>query len=162
MDTSRKNPGLYRACAKPGCPTPTLGVYCEKHQPEHRTQKLRRKSADYQRLYKTSRYLQRRMLFMGANPVCPCGELATELDHIVPHRGNQACSSMRRIGKRFVSAVMILKLQKKMEDSATPEGDKECFRKFIGERAGVICVKTSSIAILGLFFKKGAVKCQNR
>lgn len=79
---------LYRACAKPGCPGITTGIYCEKHD-EAKSQVKRRKSSEYQSLYKTKRYLKRRQVFLSLNPWCTrCGTVATELDHIVPHKGS--------------------------------------------------------------------------
>lgn len=43
----------------------------------------------WRRLYKRSAYRKRRAQFMTMHPLCAvCGEPATDLDHIVPHKGN--------------------------------------------------------------------------
>lgn len=47
-------------------------------------------SQSWQWLYKTKRYRQRRKIFMTKNPFCvKCGKIATDLDHIKAHKGNQ-------------------------------------------------------------------------
>lgn len=46
-------------------------------------------SRGWQWLYSTRRYRIRRRLFMMKNPYCnSCGKVATDLDHIIAHKGN--------------------------------------------------------------------------
>jgi len=46
-------------------------------------------SQGWQWLYKTKRYLVRRKAFMANHPYCAiCGKIATDLDHVVPHKGD--------------------------------------------------------------------------
>ncbi len=51
--------------------------------------KARGESGSWGHLYGNARYRRRRKIFMQNHPLCPCGELATDLDHIVPHKGDR-------------------------------------------------------------------------
>lgn len=51
--------------------------------------KTRSEREEYRKLYKNRKYLKIRKIFMAKHPFCEiCGRPATDLDHIVPHRGN--------------------------------------------------------------------------
>ena len=82
---------IQRICLRTGCMSLTIeGAYCPRHTlpPEARTDR-RSASRGWQRLYKSANYQKRRKHFMAIHPYCVvCGEPATDLDHIVPHRGN--------------------------------------------------------------------------
>lgn len=46
-------------------------------------------SKSWQRLYSMAKYRKARSRFMSENPYCvECGKVATDLDHIKPHKGN--------------------------------------------------------------------------
>lgn len=69
-----------KPCLAPRCPHPA--VYrgrCRRHAREWNRQTHRNRDVYKSRRWK---YLRRRILF--ENPLCPCGELATTVDHIVP------------------------------------------------------------------------------
>lgn len=89
-----------RPCARPGCQcTATHGSYCEKHWQQYqmtvsenrkkfsaRKDRERRNSAE--RGY-NSAWNKARVGYLKMHPLCvKCGEPATEVDHIIPHRGD--------------------------------------------------------------------------
>ena len=69
-----------RICATPKCPEPaTYRGRCQKHarQREQQTHSDRR-------IYKTKRWRILRRHRLTVDPLCPCGAIATEVDHRVP------------------------------------------------------------------------------
>ncbi len=85
-----------RPCRHPGCFTLTGNIYCEKHiglhqrtysKSEYRESSARR---GYGRRWRTES-----KQFLAEHPWCVCcmvagrREPATEVDHIIPHKGNQ-------------------------------------------------------------------------
>ncbi len=79
----------YRACRVPGCPGVTQGRYCEAHADRETNQRGVRRSTAGRNLYKDRRYQKARRQYLAANPWCAmCGAIATDLDHIIPHRGD--------------------------------------------------------------------------
>ena len=86
-----------RPCAHPGCQQwATQGSYCEKHAAEH--QKARAefaRRADQERPSAndrgyTSEWRRARKAWIIRHPLCAiCGNPATDVDHIIPHRGDR-------------------------------------------------------------------------
>lgn len=81
---------MLRECRKIGCKNLTDSVegYCKDHaQESYAYDKKRANSND--RGY-NSRWRRYRKYFLMQHPVCVrCGRLATVVDHIIPHKGNQ-------------------------------------------------------------------------
>lgn len=83
-----------RKCARPGCRMLTAECYCQEHKPKPRTGK--RESAQWHYLYVDPRYgwARRRADHLIAEPFCrECAShgvrtRATEVDHVVPHKGS--------------------------------------------------------------------------
>ena len=81
-----------RKCKHPGCRMVTSDGYCPAHKPKA----ARKESASWHHLYSDPRYhwAQRRTAQLLAEPFCrECSKRglrvkATDVDHIVPHRGN--------------------------------------------------------------------------
>lgn len=83
-----------RYCAEPGCPEKGTGARCDVHQQQTRQQQRRHYSTtpgvNYGRKWQTAR-----RAFLADHPFCVDCEtegqqtLATEVDHIVPHRGDR-------------------------------------------------------------------------
>lgn len=71
-----------RPCNTPGCSAAATGTgYCKRHRRVSEYQRSGPSAYDY-------RWQRFRFLFIAANPVCvACGHLATDVDHITPHRG---------------------------------------------------------------------------
>lgn len=70
-----------RICLRPGCAgVVTYRGYCQAHARD-KERRTRRKGLH---VYNTKRWkvLARRVLF--EQPLCPCGEIATDVDHIKP------------------------------------------------------------------------------
>lgn len=93
MATSRPR----RLCSKPGCknlvPVGTGGL-CDIHKQEQQQYYDARRGSATQRGY-NHRWNKARKIFLRENPLCKlCLEekketkIATEVDHIVPHKGN--------------------------------------------------------------------------
>lgn len=77
-----------RLCEHVGCKKLcTEGRYCEEHKPKRKDPKGRKNSA--QRGYGGA-WRKARALFLKLHPVCViCGQPATDVDHIVPHKGDK-------------------------------------------------------------------------
>jgi len=61
--------------------------YCEQHKP---TAKARTYNYDYNSLYNNANWIGLRKCILLRDIVCSvCGDEATQVDHIVPHRGNK-------------------------------------------------------------------------
>jgi 5-methylcytosine-specific restriction protein A len=82
-----------KPCYHPGCKNLTFDTYCEKHE-KSRTRFYNRKLRKHAELYDYQWYKAAK-LFLSKNPLCvECekkyGEIkpATEVDHIIPHKGN--------------------------------------------------------------------------
>lgn len=76
---------FLRPCSRPGCPKLTYSAYCD----EHKSSRDRNRPSAWKRgyNYKWQKYRER---FLSQHPLCEeCGKLATVVDHIVPHKGNQ-------------------------------------------------------------------------
>lgn len=80
-----------KSCRYPGCPELTTESYCTKHNKENAS----RHGSSSERGY-DNRWRKARSRFLKAHPLCvKCleqGKLvgATVVDHIIPHRGDQA------------------------------------------------------------------------
>lgn len=79
-----------KQCKKIGCSnlTDNANGYCVEHQPErYRYDKARLSS--YQRGY-DNRWRKYRLWFLEYHPLCSlCGDPATVVDHIIPHKGDK-------------------------------------------------------------------------
>lgn len=82
-----------RPCAFAGCPRLCVGRFCEQHRPKE-TRGAR--EAIWRRLYGTKVWEKKRKLQLLREPFCrACAAegirtRATEVDHIIPHRGERA------------------------------------------------------------------------
>lgn len=72
-----------RPCLRPGCRSPaTEGGWCDRHRPKRPNDKAGPSPYNY-------RWQKVRAVFIAQNPVCTtCGDLATDVDHVVPHKGH--------------------------------------------------------------------------
>ena len=90
-----------RPCAHPGCQQwATDGSYCAKHAAEVR-EKLKARRAEFTRRADDERasandrgytfaWRKARKAWIIRHPLCAiCGQPATDVDHIIPHRGNR-------------------------------------------------------------------------
>lgn len=68
-------------CRTPGCPALVTHRYCAKH-----TQAASRepRQRGHRALYRTKRWRVLRRRVLREQPICPCGELTREVDHIIP------------------------------------------------------------------------------
>ena len=70
-----------KPCMFPGCPNLTTEKYCDKHKVSERASASER---GYGRTWQKAR-----TIFLKKHPVCVvCGKMATVVDHIIPHRGD--------------------------------------------------------------------------
>lgn len=74
-----------RPCTQPGCPALVKEGKCEKHSKQYE----RERGTSHERGY-TFAWHRARTQFLREHPLCKCGAVATEVDHIVPHKGNLA------------------------------------------------------------------------
>lgn len=88
---------IRRMCAEPGCGrcAEEGGTLCPAHKGKPKAPRLfegtrRKASAAWHPLYSTARWRALRRAVLEARPFCAaCGAPATEVDHIVPHRGSE-------------------------------------------------------------------------
>lgn len=77
-----------RPCAHPGCPAlVTDGPRCEVHRTASRRFSNAHRKGAAERGY-GGRWQRARAAFLAAHPLCSCGQLATVVDHIRPHKGD--------------------------------------------------------------------------
>lgn len=82
-----------RFCAEPGCQARVTFGRCTAHRTDQERYRL---NATVRRWYRTARWQALRAQHYQANPLCVECERAgvvrvwTELDHVVPHRGDPA------------------------------------------------------------------------
>lgn len=78
-----------KPCRHVGCKCYAVaGGYCEKHQKD-KFNFIREKRISPSKLGYGRRWDAARKNFLRANPICKvCGKAATEVDHIIPHKGN--------------------------------------------------------------------------
>ena len=83
-----------RPCRYPGCSELVTGGYCDKHKPK-RSQDRSPEAAAWHRLYATDEWVNDlRPMQLLREPFCrECAKKgervrATDVDHVVPHRGN--------------------------------------------------------------------------
>jgi 5-methylcytosine-specific restriction enzyme A len=80
-----------KPCSSPGCSNLTRERYCEQHQhleTERRKQYEKKRGTAAQRGY-GARWRKARKWYLMNNPICvSCGDVATVVDHIIPHKGN--------------------------------------------------------------------------
>ncbi|TFJ92147.1 HNH endonuclease signature motif containing protein [Lentibacillus salicampi] len=83
-----------RPCAEPGCTVLTDESYCNEHQKNYHKDHDRYRKTSHKRGYDWN-WRKYRLSFLVRNPLCKyCGDRgmtvpATEVDHIVPHRGDR-------------------------------------------------------------------------
>lgn len=81
-----------RECTYPGCTNLVESGRCEQHPYQ---QRRRPEALDINKLYKTARWRRLRLIVLRDNPLCVhCTQAglvtqATEVDHIVPHKGDE-------------------------------------------------------------------------
>lgn len=76
-----------KPCSKRGCPNLTRERYCDDHKQLNNCYDTNRGSAA-QRGY-GARWRKARAYYLFQNPICVrCGDIATVVDHIVPHKGD--------------------------------------------------------------------------
>lgn len=83
-----------RPCGEIGCNKLTHTTYCEEHTKQYHRERDKGRESAYQRGYNTT-WRKYRTMFLKRNPLCKyCNHRgktvpATEVDHIIPHRGNK-------------------------------------------------------------------------
>lgn len=94
--------GKARICAHAGCfrmVWPPLS-YCSLHQAEQKARDEKKaandagrwergKGAAYRWVYRDARWRMARAEQIKRQPLCACGQVATDVDHILPHRGRE-------------------------------------------------------------------------
>lgn len=78
-----------RTCAASGCSALALlnRTRCAAHAGKERDRERERSKG--KSIYLDARYRKARAVFMAEHPLCvTCGALATDLDHVVPHKGD--------------------------------------------------------------------------
>lgn len=81
-----------KPCAFPGCPELTKGKFCFRHRPK---EQRRTDEAVWRRWYFAKKWRERSKLHLLQEPFCrECAKRgvrtrATEVDHIIPHRGDR-------------------------------------------------------------------------
>ena len=89
---------LRHLCKATGCSRLTEGSskYCSLHQYLEAEDKLKRQqyfasaTSDYQQLYASAKWKALQLSQLRNYPQCvKCGEKATEVHHVIPHRGNE-------------------------------------------------------------------------
>jgi 5-methylcytosine-specific restriction enzyme A len=89
-----------RPCLRPGCPH--LAEYRGRCAEHARGQEQGRPNADVRQWYHSSRWQDLRTQVLSEEPLCRIGlaekrvEASTDVDHIVPHRGDPALFWERR------------------------------------------------------------------
>lgn len=84
-------PKPQRECFKPGCHNLTTGTYCE----EHKIKKFYKERESSSKRGYGYMWMIKREKYLETHPFClECDkegirEVATVVDHIIPHRGNQ-------------------------------------------------------------------------
>lgn len=80
-----------KPCKHPGCKEyAVVNGYCEKHKKDKFNFFRYVKRISPSKLGYNRRWDRERKEFLKANPLCKiCGRPATEVDHIIPHKGNQ-------------------------------------------------------------------------
>jgi 5-methylcytosine-specific restriction protein A len=83
-----------RICAHPGCSELVRSTYCDKHSKAKAKEYDNNRESSTKRGY-NSRWRKARLTYLSKNPICVRCEdkgitkLATDVDHIIPHKGNQ-------------------------------------------------------------------------
>lgn len=90
-----------KPCSKPGCPGLTRDKYCEEHMALNNQDNKRVKDKAREREYNKQRgtaasrgydakWRAYRQDYLRVNKQCrTCGDKATVVDHIIPHKGNK-------------------------------------------------------------------------
>jgi len=80
-----------RSCAYISCPNrvPAGQTFCRQHQKEQVRRYDKKRGSSYDRGYNV-RWRRARRMYLNHHPFCyECGGLATVVDHIIPHKGDQ-------------------------------------------------------------------------
>lgn len=85
-----------KPCKHPGCPNLCVDGYCDEHRPKRYNPEYEARRGSAAARGYTSRWRKASKAFLRAHPIClkcfnSTGEIvpATEVDHIVPHKGDQ-------------------------------------------------------------------------
>lgn len=79
-----------KICAFSNCQTPTYGKYCDAHKGQDaEAWKAVKRIPGASRMYGQA-WREYRLRFLRQHPICSCGREASEVDHIVAHRGDYA------------------------------------------------------------------------
>lgn len=87
-----------RPCTYPGCGRLTESRRCDKHAHVDQRELDARRGSSAERLY-GARWRRERLSWLRLHPLCACDEcdagrkrvtVATVVDHVIPHRGNEA------------------------------------------------------------------------
>ena len=80
---------LPTPCSAPGCSAVSHGRFCDKHRRQYWQEIDARQKPPAERGY-NEKWRVARAAFLLSNPRCAeCGTQATDVDHVVPHRGNE-------------------------------------------------------------------------
>ena len=83
-------------CSQPMCTKPTYGRWCEAHLKEFNRFKTITYTKEYKHLYKRKAWTNTRLDVLHHEPFCrACAavgveRVATEVDHVIPHDGNES------------------------------------------------------------------------
>lgn len=138
-----------KPCARPGCREwATHGSYCERHfiewqkqQQENRKQFSR--VADEGRPNSTdrgydSKWKQARKFFLMKHPICViCGRPATEVDHIIPHKGDYKLFWNSKNWQPLCHICHSRKTYSEVRDQKKQEKD----HKFLNDDMGIVIIK---------------------
>ena len=76
---------LNKQCKHVGCMELTTETYCSKHKPK------RPSTSNWSSMYNNRKWREYSRRYLVANTYCvECGAIATDVDHIKPHRGDVA------------------------------------------------------------------------
>lgn len=77
----------FKPCSKRGCPNLTRERYCDGHKQLNNSYDTNRGTAS-QRGY-DAKWRRARTYYLSQHPICVrCGDIATVVDHIIPHKGD--------------------------------------------------------------------------
>ncbi len=86
MPTKPKRSCAYVSCANR---VPAGQTFCRQHQKEQTRRYDKKRGSSYERGY-NARWRKYRRIFLNHHPFCAeCGGIATVVDHIIPHKGDQ-------------------------------------------------------------------------
>lgn len=153
-----------KPCRRAGCPELVRGGgYCDKHQRTVRrmrrdTQGERGVSGEWHGLYYTARWREMRAEQLIMEPYCrDCAahgvrSAATDVDHIVPHRGDRKLFMIKRICNRFVIRVTRAK-RLLSSPSRTPRRPKKLYTNTTPTAPPLVCAKNPCLNFFEMWRK---------